>query len=195
MGSRGQKYVMNSYILRHVFKTIIILNTNAMKKLFLFVALTITGTLLYGQRSIDYLFDKYAGKDGFTTVTISGDLLKLAHCLGDNDDDNSFPVSITEVRILTQEDKSIKTENFYAMVINDIDLKDYDEFMRIKNSDQDLRMLVRSEGNKFKEFLLVAGGEDNALIQVKGSMTYAEARKFAKDSEKDHRLNITMNHK
>jgi hypothetical protein len=184
---------MHSPFLRHVFKTISNLNTNAMKKLLLIIALTITGTLVYGQRSIDYLFEKYAGKDGFTTVTISGDLLKLAHCLGDNDDDDDFPVSITEVRILTQEDKSIKVENFYAMVINDIDLKDYDEFMRVKNSDQDLRMLVRSEGNKFKEFLLVAGGEDNALIQVKGNMTYADARKFAKDSEKNHRLNISVN--
>ena len=71
---------------------------------------------------------------------------------------NSFPVNITEIRILAQEDKSIQVDNFYDMVINDIDLKNYDEFMRVKNSDKDLRMLVRSEGNRFKEFLLIAGG-------------------------------------
>jgi hypothetical protein len=52
-------------------------------------------------------------------------------------------------------------------------------------------MLVRSEGNKFKEFLLIAGGENNALIQIKGNMTYAEAKRFAKDAEKDHKLNFT----
>lgn len=155
-----------------------------MKKLLVFIVLTITATLVYGQKSIDNLFERYAGKDGFTTVTINGNLLKLAHCFGDNDNDNSIPVDITEIRILAQEDKSMKVENFYDMVINDIDLKNYDEFMRVKKSDQDLRMLVRSEGNKFKEFLLIAGGEDNALIQVKGNMTYDDAKKFSNDAKK-----------
>jgi hypothetical protein len=161
-----------------------------MKRLLLFIVLTITATIVYSQKSIDDLFDKYAGKDGFTTVTINGNLLKLAHCLGDNDEDTSFPANITEIRVLAQEDKSLKVENFYNLVINDIDLKNYDEFMRVKKSDQDLRMLVRSEGKKFKEFLLIAGGNNNALIQVKGSMTYADAKKFSKEAEKDHGLNI-----
>jgi hypothetical protein len=67
--------------------------------------------------------------------------------------------------------------------------------MRVKKSDQDLRMLVRSEGNKFKEFLLIAGGTDNALIQVKGSMTYEDAKKFSKDAEKDHGMNLIPKNK
>jgi hypothetical protein len=166
-----------------------------MKRLFVFIVLTITATLVYGQKSIDDLFERYAGKDGFTTVTINGNLLKLAHCLGDNDDENSIPANITEIRILAQEDKSTHVENFYNLVINDIDLKNYDEFMRVKESHQDVRMLVRTEGNKFKEFLLIAGGEDNALIQIKGNMSFKEARKFSDDAKKNHGLDIVANHK
>jgi len=165
------------------------------ERLLVFIVLTITATLVNGQKSIDELFDRYAGRDGFTTVTINGNLLKLAHCLGENDEKDAFPLNITEIRILAQEDSSIKVENFYNSVIKDIDLKNYDEFMRVKKSDQDLRMLVRSEGNKFKEFLLIAGGESNALIQVKGNMTYEEAKKFSKDAEKNHGLNFTEKHK
>jgi hypothetical protein len=166
-----------------------------MKRFLVFIVLTITATLAYSQKSIDDLFERYAGKDGFTTVTINGNLLKLAHCLGDNDDEKPFPANITEIRVLAQEDKSINVENFYDLVINDIDLKNYDEFMRVKKSDQDLRMLVRSEGNKFKEFLLIAGGKDNALIQIKGSMTYEDAKKFSKDAEKDHGMNLMSKNK
>jgi hypothetical protein len=165
-----------------------------MKKLLLFIVLTITSTLVYGQKSIDDLFERYAGKDGFTTVTIDGNLLKLAHCLGDNDDENSIPANITEIRILAQDDDVMQVDNFYDLVIKDINLKNYDEFMRVKQSDQDLRMLVRSEGNKFKEFLLIAGGKDNAVIQIKGNMTYEEARKFSREAKKNHGLNITANH-
>ena len=60
-----------------------------MKKLLLFTILSITFTFVYGQKSIDALFEKYAGKDGFTTVTINGNLLKLAKCFG-NDDDHTI---------------------------------------------------------------------------------------------------------
>jgi hypothetical protein len=165
-----------------------------MKRLLVFIVLTITATFVYGQKSIDWLFDKYAGKDGFTTVTLNGSLLKLAHCLGDNENENSMPSDVTEIRILAQDNDSIMVENFYNRVIKDIDLKNYDEFMRVKSSDQDLRMLVRSEANSFKEFLLIAGGKDNALIQIKGNMSYTEAKKFSKAAEKNHGLNITADH-
>jgi len=171
------------------------LNTCAMKKILVLIVLTIAATLVYGQKSIDDLFERYAGKDGFTTVTINGNFLKWARNLGDNDKENSLPVNISEIRILAQEDKNIPVENFYSLVIKDIDLNSYDEFMRVKSSDQDLRMLVRSEGNRFKEFLLIAGGEDNALIQVKGNMTYAEAKKFSREAEKNRGSDFVVNHK
>jgi len=157
-----------------------------MKKLSLLILLMITATLASGQKSIDDLFDRYAGKDGFTTVTVNRGLLKLARLLGDKDDENDFPLHITEIRVLAQEDKTMNVGNFYNQVIADIDLKNYDEFMRVKNSNENLRMLVRSEGDRFKEFLLIAGGEDNAVIQIKGNMTYEEAKKFSDDAKKDH---------
>jgi hypothetical protein len=130
----------------HVKKVINLIITT-MKKILLFVAFIITGTILSGQKSIDALFD----------------------------------------------DK-LKVDNFYDIVMKDIDLKDYEEFMRVKDSDSDLRMLVRIEGKKFKEFLLIAGGEDNALIQIKGDMTLNEAKKFSEDAKKKHGVNIMAEH-
>ncbi len=166
-----------------------------MKKLFVLMVLTMTATLGFGQKSIDDLFERYAGKDGFTTVTINGNLLKLFHGFSDDSVDAELPATINEIRILAQEDKNLHVDNFYNLVINDIDLKNYDEFMRVKNSNENLRMLVRSEGNRFREFLLIAGGEDNAVIQVKGNMTYEDARKFSKEAEKDHGMHIIKEHK
>jgi len=61
-----------------------------MKKFWVFIVFTITVTFSYGQKSIDNLFDRYAGKDGFTTVTINGNLLKWARHLADNDEEIPF---------------------------------------------------------------------------------------------------------
>jgi hypothetical protein len=157
-----------------------------MRKLFGIYAMILISTVLNGQKSIDALFEKYAGKDGFVTVNINGNLLKLAAALDGDKDDNSMPKNFTQIRILTQEDHDLKVDNFYDQVIKDLDLTRYEEFMQVKESDQQVRMLVRTEGNKFTEFLLIAGGKDNVLIQIKGSMTFEEAKKFAEDARKDY---------
>lgn len=164
-----------------------------MKKLLLFAVLTITTTFLYGQKSIDHLFEKYAGKEGFTTVTISGNLLKLFDCVGGDDKENSLPEKITEIRVLAQEDKEIIIDNFYDLVLKDIDLKKYDEFMRVKKTDNDLRMLVRSEGNHFREFLIISGGTSNAVVQIKGDLSFKEARKMSREVQKNNGVGIYSN--
>lgn len=164
-----------------------------MKKLILFIALVITVSALEAQRSVDVLFEKYAGKDGFITVTFNGSLLKL-FCNSDDERD-AMPANITELRILAQDDSSTRVENFYDEVIKGIDLKQYEEFMKVKNSGQDLRMLVKIDGKIIREFLLVAGGDDNAIIQIKGNMTFGEAKKFSENAKINHGSDIIDSHK
>jgi hypothetical protein len=155
-----------------------------------------TFTFMYGQKSIDALFEKYSEKDGFTTVRINGGLLRLAKWFdSDSDHDDNLPAGITEIRILSQDDKTMKVGNFYDMVIKDIDLTAYEEFMRVKESDQDLRMLVRTDGNRFREFLMIAGGDDNAVIQIKGDLTLKDAKKLSEDARKNNGLDISVEHK
>jgi hypothetical protein len=68
--------------------------------------------------------------------------------------------------------------------------------MKVKSSESNVRMLVRAEDGRFKEFLLIVGGKDNnALIQIQGDMTLAEARRFAEDARKDKGENILNSQK
>jgi len=157
-----------------------------MKRLLCFIGLLTCLSVVNAQKSIDNLFEKYANRDGFVSVSINGNLLKLASMLDDDIDDDSLPANISGIRIMAQEDEEMKVDNFYDNIIRDINISDYEEFMRVKESDQDLRMLVRTEGDKFKEFLLVAGGKDNVLIQIKGNMTLKEAKKFSADMRKNY---------
>jgi len=162
-----------------------------MKRLIIIAVLVSSYSFVYGQKSIDALFDRYSGQEGFTTVTINGDLLKLARCFAsDSGNSGKSRGSISLVRILTQEDKQVNAGNFYDMIIRDIDLKAYEEFMRVKEKDQDVRILVKAEGKRFKEFLLIAGGEDNAIIQIKGDLSLEDAKKLSENAGKGKGMDI-----
>lgn len=167
-----------------------------MKKVLLFIVILLTINTLSAQKSIDALFEKYSGRDGFVCVTISGNILKMFtnEDSRDKNEDDFLPANLTEIRILAPENKDVVVENFYDLVIKGIRIGDYEEFMSVEKSNQDLKMYVRAEGNKFREFLLIAGGEDNAVIQIKGEMTFREARKFSENVKKDNGLNIVSGH-
>jgi hypothetical protein len=163
-----------------------IYNLSAMKKTIGILILMALMPFAYGQRSIDALFDKYADDDSFVTIKLNGNLLKFNVSNDDEGDGNHWMGRITEIRILAQKDEGTKIENFFNHVIRDINMHDYEEYMSIKKSDQDFRMLVRSEGKTFREFLLIGGGEDNLIIQIKGNMTYDDAEEFSSQLKKEN---------
>jgi len=163
-----------------------------MKRSVLLLALIAFAISLSGQRSVDALFEKYSGNEGFVTVTINGDLLKLAKCLDNDDDKDCWPKEISEIRILAQEDDDYPVANFYETALKELKRGDYEEFMAVKKSDQDIVMLVKADGNVFREFLIVVGGEDNVLVQIKGKMTFREARNFADEVKKENGHNLLM---
>jgi hypothetical protein len=47
-------------------------------------------------------------------------------------------------------------------------------------------MLVKTQGNNFREFLLIAGGEDNVIIQIKGNLSLSDAEKLSSDLKSHH---------
>ncbi|HBC78031.1 MAG TPA: hypothetical protein DEO60_04885 [Bacteroidales bacterium] len=161
-----------------------------MKRIFGILVLSAIIGAAFGQRSIDRLFERYAKNDGFVSLTISGNLLNLIKSDENEWNDNHWPDKITELRILVQEDKEGVNENFFDIVRRDLDSQDYEEFMTVKKTDQDLKMLVRMDGDIIKEFLLIGGGEDNFIIQAKGRITVKEAEDFSHEARKDNGKNM-----
>ena len=143
----------------------------------------------FSQNSIDRLFERYSGNEGFVSVTFSGNILNLFQSEDDNRDDH-WPKNVTEVRILAQDDKDLKISNFYDLAKKELETRDYEEYMSVKESDQDILMFVRATGKVIHEFLLIGGGEDNFIIQIKGNITFKEAEDFSADVRKDHKHDL-----
>jgi len=161
-----------------------------MKRIIGILVITAFMGVVHGQKSIDRLFERYSENDGFVTFTISGNLLNLLKSDDNEWNDNQWPDKITEIRILVQEDKGRNIANFLDVARRDLDSRDYEEFMSVNKTGQDLKMLVRMDGDIIREFLLIGGGEDNFIIQAKGRITVKEAEDFSREARKEHGGNM-----
>lgn len=145
-----------------------------MKRLLLSGLLVFFTLTMFGQQSaVDKVFDKYSGKEGYTTVYISSFMFNLLNNLEIDDPEyNEFKKAtsgINSIRILTQEgDKSVP---FGRELLDMLPRSEYKEMMVVKEEGEEVQFLARQEGDKITEFLLiVSGGGEDALIAIQGDI-------------------------
>lgn len=125
------------------------------------------------QSAVDKVFDKYSGKEGYTTVYISSFMFNLLNSLEVDDPEyNEFKKAtsgISSIKILTQEGKG--SASFGKELLNMLPRSEYKEMMVVKDEDEEVQFLARESGGKITEFLLiVSGGGDDALIAIQGDI-------------------------
>lgn len=162
-----------------------------MKKLILIITIILPLAVL-GQRSpVDKLFDKYANKEGFTTVNISGKLLGLASQVDSaSKATNEMLSKLTGIRILTVEDEQVTGKLDFFEELNKegfFDNKEFEVLMEVTEKDEVVRFFAKDNGKgKFSDLILVIGGDDNALISISGLIDPENIGKITKE------LNINM---
>lgn len=123
---------------------------------------------------IDKLFNKYANKDGFTTVNISGKLLSFASKLDGESKSKEAEMlgRLSGIRILTVDEKELNNNlNFYKELEADglFRNNNYEVLMEITQKDEIVRFYGRhGEKGKLSELLMVVGGKENTLISIRG---------------------------
>ncbi|MBN2347288.1 MAG: DUF4252 domain-containing protein [Bacteroidales bacterium] len=135
----------------------------------------------------DKLFDKYSGKEGFTSVYISKYMFDMITNLetGDpqNDEMKNVIGKLTGIKILaTDENSENKVKvNFYEEMMKNFPKDTYKELMVIKEKDQDVKFYVKEEKGKVAELLLIVGGiTENVMISIQGDIDMKNISKLAK---------------
>ncbi len=151
--------------------------------LFGLIAMCLTGMACAQKDAVSAVFEKYSGVAGYTTVNITGDMLNLVTHVEEQRRDTTFSSRLTEVKILALEsgcDKPDATIDLRAEVYGKLDKSVYKEMMSVKQSDQDVVILVKEANGRIAELLIIVGGkDDNALIQIKGDMLLSEMAEMA----------------
>ena len=144
-----------------------------MKKLILFSSALCIVTLMHAQtNTIDELFNKYSEREGFTTVTISGKLLRLFAGKEAKEDGSNIVNRLTSIKILSVGDSILnQSVNFYRELSNKMDLTSYEELMVVKEGQNMSKFLVKQKGDIISELVVITGGPgDNTLISIKGDL-------------------------
>ncbi|MBP6978093.1 MAG: DUF4252 domain-containing protein [Bacteroidales bacterium] len=159
-----------------VFKTLLIL-------------LLCSPVLLSAQNSpMDKLFQKYAGKDCFTSVSISKDMFQLFSDIEGDKNDKDFEEfqgmisQLDGLRILTySEENDCKGINFYEELTIVYPLQKYTELMVVQEKDEMVNFYILKEGNKIPELLMIAREPgETVVLSLTGNIDLSYISKLGK---------------
>ena len=144
-----------------------------MKKIALFIPILLVPLMLTAQQTpIDKLFNKYYGKDGFTTVLVTEEMFEvISNMENEKGDFEGTLGKVQRVRVIAQEDEAdVEGVNFMDE-LKGVEFDDYKELVVVKEADQEVLVLAKEEDGKIHELLVLVGGEDNVLVSVEGNFT------------------------
>lgn len=141
-----------------------------MRKTIALVVLLLFAGMLFAQKSlVDKLFDRYAGKDGYTSIFISEYMFTLFANLNEADKEFQDVVKgLSGIKILATE-KQNPDVDFHKEIMKELPTNEYKELMVIREKEQNLTFLIKDIKGKVVELLLIVGGSENVLISIQGS--------------------------
>ena len=140
---------------------------------------------VFGQKdAVDRLFEKYGGKDGYTTVYITSKMFSMfSEAQADDPEFNQMMKNLKSIRILATDEDAPPSEeaDFYDEILKDLPQKEYEELMVVQQKDQKVKFLMKEKEGKVVELLLVVGGkEDNAVIDIRGIIDMKQIAQLSK---------------
>jgi hypothetical protein len=138
-------------------------------------------------------FTKYRFKDGVTTITIPGWVIGIAANFGDIDkNERDLLHSIDKVRVLVVEDHELNAKiNLHKEFSTKINRNnDYEELLSVQDENDNITIFGKMEENVITEMVILVGGDDNALIYVRGEIDPEILKDEIKISDKNRFLSF-----
>ncbi|HYQ56162.1 MAG TPA: DUF4252 domain-containing protein [Draconibacterium sp.] len=138
----------------------------------LLTGLFLTTSCVY-ESGVSEAYAKYRFNDGVTTVSVPGWAIHLAAGIGDlEDDERELLESIDGVKVIAVDDENLNAQidlhqEFYKKIS---EKKDYEELLVVHNEGENVAVFGRMDESVIEEMVILVGGDDNALIFVKGEI-------------------------
>jgi len=156
-----------------------------MKKLVLIFILSVVSLAAFCQRSpVDDLFDKYNGKEGFTSVYISSKMFSLLARIDSEDKEFQNLVSrIKSIKILSIDSATNISVgiNFCNELLRKLNASGFEDLMTVKEDDGEVRFMIHEINGKIAELVMITGGHGSSIVSISGDL---DLNSIAKISDK-----------
>jgi hypothetical protein len=143
------------------------------KQVLLVLLLSALSVTLWSQKSpVDELFDRYDGKEGFTTVFISSKMFSLLSRIDSDDEEfRNLVTRIRGIRILTI-DSAANTSgiNLVSELMPKLRRNGYEELMTVKEEKDNVFFMIRESGGRIAELVMVTGGGGSSVVSIQGDL-------------------------
>lgn len=144
------------------------------KQIFSIIVITLMmiPSSIFAQSDFNKLYQKYAGQDGFTSINISTDMFKFLNSMdmSDSSEDAKKTQNVMSQleglkMLVYNKSEGHDGVDFYKEINDNLSLKNFVELMTVKDSDSDIKFLVKKSGkDSVSELLMIVKGEDEVLI-------------------------------
>jgi len=144
-----------------------------MKKLALIIILSALSLSAFCQKSpVDELFERYDGKDGFTSVYISSKMFSLLARLDTEDEEfQNLVTRIKSIRILSIDSaKNVSGLNFSSELLPKLNRTGFEELMTVREESGEVRFMIREVGGRIAELVMVTGGRGSSVVSIRGDL-------------------------
>lgn len=143
------------------------------KQLILVLILSALAIPMQAQTSpVDDLFEKYDGKEGFTSVYISSKMFSLLSKIDSNDEEfRNLVTRINGIRILSIDSADNTTRlNFATELMPKLRRNGFEELMTVKEEDDNVFFMIREVGDRIAELVMVTGGHGSTVVSIRGNL-------------------------
>lgn len=144
-----------------------------MKRMVIALFIVFCTASLYGQRnSLDDFFDSYADREGYTSVTINGNIFGFLKNMDDDEDLSELDRKVTSIRVVSTKGTRFAGETDFMSELRPVIRRGrYEELMTVRDHDSNVSVMVRSNGDIISEILVIASGDNEAVIDIRGNFT------------------------
>lgn len=146
-----------------------------MKKLIpIFAGLFMLATSCVTDSGIPEAFLKYSHRQGVTSITVPGWVISLAARFGDlSAEERDLLESIDKAKVLSVEDRELNAQvNFYDEFRNKINRSGkYEELLTVNDDNESVTVFGVLEDDVIREMVVLVGGDENALVYVRGEIS------------------------
>ena len=142
-----------------------------MKKFVFTLLLVFVCHLGYAQ-GINGLFNEFGSEKNADCVKVSSFMMSLGKMFAGHDEDAEIIRKIKSIKVLDLESCTASVKERFNKKVNKLNLKGYDELMRVNDEGEKVRVLMKTKKETIRELLFVCTGkEDCTLVQINGKFT------------------------